>query len=49
VDFSKDERLNNFDAENETHRLLFLAGFWNAIRCCNVNIYLTKDPWEKVL
>ena len=49
MDFSKDERLNNFDAENETHRLLFLAGFWNAIRCCNVNIYLTKDPWKNVL
>ena len=49
IDFKNDTSLTNFDINNESHRILFLASFWNKMRYWNVNIYLTEIPWNTVL
>ncbi|MBI6120169.1 S41 family peptidase [Salegentibacter maritimus] len=49
VEFENDKPLEDFDATNKAHRLLFLAHFWNAMKYWNVNIYLTETPWNQVL
>lgn len=49
IEFENEKRLANFDAQNKAHRQLFLASFWNAMKYWNVNIYLSKTPWEEVL
>jgi carboxyl-terminal processing protease len=49
VDFEKDKALESFNVREKSHRLLFLASFWNKMNYWNVNIYLTKVPWSDVL
>ncbi|QOD60552.1 hypothetical protein H9I45_14590 [Polaribacter haliotis] len=49
IEFNNDNSLEGFDVTKKTHRLLFLASFWNKMRYWNVNIYLTETPWNSVL
>ena len=49
VQFENDRPLENFDATNKAHRLLFLGHFWNAMKYWNVNIYLSETAWSQVL
>ncbi|MFC3879473.1 S41 family peptidase [Algoriphagus namhaensis] len=49
VDFRNETHLVDFDASKESHRLLFLGSFWNAMNYWNVNSYLTETPWDDVL
>ncbi len=49
VQFENDKELTGFTESNQSHRLLFLASFWNKMSYWNVNIYLTETPWNKVL
>ena len=49
INFKNDKPLVGFDANNKSHRILFLASFWNKMNYWNVNIYLTKIPWNQVL
>lgn len=49
VEFKNDKGYEKFDAKQKSHRVLFLASFWNTMRYWNVNIYLTETPWSEVL
>lgn len=49
VDFNNDKKFIGFDSGKESHRLLFLASFWNKMRYWNINIYLTNTKWNAVL
>jgi carboxyl-terminal processing protease len=49
VEFKNEKGYNQFDSAKKSHRMLFLASFWNAMRYWNVNIYLTDTPWTNVL
>lgn len=49
IDFKNDASLPNFNINNEAHKILFLASFWNKMRYWNVNIYLTDIKWNSVL
>lgn len=49
VGFKNEKGYANFDSSKKAHRILFLSSFWNAMRYWNVNIYLTDEPWSKVL
>lgn len=49
VSMANDKSYPNFDEKIESHRMLFLASFWNKMRYWNVNIYLTETNWSEVL
>lgn len=49
VSFNNDKEFIGFDSKKESHRLLFLASFWNKMRYWNVNIYLTETKWNNIL
>jgi len=49
IEFKNEKGINKFDLNKKSHRYLFLSSFWNAMRYWNVNIYLTDQPWSKVL
>lgn len=49
VNFKNDKAFEGFASQNKSHRMLFLASFWNKMNYWNVNVYLAKTPWNKVL
>lgn len=49
INFKNDKGFDNFDYTIKSHRILFLASFWNVMKYWNVNIYLTDEPWNEVL
>lgn len=49
VSFENEIPLTAFDVSIESHRLLFLSSFWNAMAYWNVNLYLTDKLWSEVL
>lgn len=49
VNFKNDKGFDNFDYKIKSHRILFLASFWNVMKYWNVNIYLTDELWNDVL
>lgn len=49
VNFKNEKGFDNFDYKNKSHRILFLASFWNVMKYWNVNIYLADEPWNEVL
>lgn len=49
VSMANDQSYPNFDEKIASHRMLFLASFWNKMRYWNVNIYLTETNWSEVL
>lgn len=49
INFKNDKGFDNFNYRIKSHRILFLANFWNVMKYWNVNIYLTDEPWNEVL
>jgi len=49
INFKNDKGFDSFNYRIKSHRILFLASFWNVMKHWNVNIYLTDEPWSEVL
>jgi C-terminal processing protease CtpA/Prc len=49
INFKNDKGFDSFNYRIKSHRILFLASFWNVMKYWNVNIYLTDEPWSEVL
>lgn len=49
LSFENETALADFDASLESHRLLLLYNFWNAIQYWYVNKYLMEEDWREVL
>lgn len=49
LSFENEKPLPDFDPNLESHRLLLLYNFWNAIQYWYVNKYLMDEDWREVL
>ncbi|WP_169578149.1 S41 family peptidase [Salinimicrobium xinjiangense] len=49
LNFENEKPLADFDQSLESHRLLLLYNFWNAIQYWYVNKYLMDEDWREIL
>lgn len=47
--FSNEKGFKGFDSDIESHRLLLLFSFWNAIEYWDVNKHLADENWQDIL